>query len=524
MLSSSKEKKRAATALPKRAEGGASSDSRYDAIVVGSGIGGLTCGAFLARAGLKVLVLETHAKIGGYAHSFKRRSFTFESAIHSVPMAGHGIVRHMLRLLGVDDTIETIELPEMYRVAAPGTELIMPSRDQEIIESLTRNFPSETADIDALLNDMRRFHEIIEKPVFDFEQRFVPEDVEFASKYHNRSYENYLDGFLRDPRLKFLFGGQWPYGGTSPESAPTLFFALMYMLHFLEGSHSLKGGFAMLAEALAAAITRRGGTVKTRSKVVELITGNGRVRAARCASGEEYTADLFVSNISPYIVHRELLPERDRSKLFLRRLSNLNPSVSSVSVYLGMKPGFEEIIPGNITFWFDHMDFSRIYRGILHNDKSEIDHLVLLRSGHFADHPTLTLMNFTRKDCSGNWKEDKQALADRLLAKMARLYPELPQYVELTVAGSPATFERYTANTDGALYGFENTKNMYGEAKIPVRTHLPNLYQAGHWGKPGGGVHNVMVNSYITYHMIRQDHLLGNASGVSYPRAARNAG
>jgi prolycopene isomerase len=78
--------------------------------------------------------------------------------------------------------------------------------------------------------------------------------------------------------------------------------------------------------------------------------------------------------------------------------------------------------------------------------------------------------------------------------------------VEVMETGSPATLERYTANTAGALYGFENTCEMYGEAKLPIRTHLTNLYQVGHWGKPGGGVVNVMTSGYTGYHVIMREH------------------
>jgi prolycopene isomerase len=89
-----------------------------------------------------------------------------------------------------------------------------------------------------------------------------------------------------------------------------------------------------------------------------------------------------------------------------------------------------------------------------------------------------------------------------MIQKLEELHPGIKEMIELVEIGSPDTFNRYTLNTDGALYGFANVKDLYGEAKMPVTTHLPNLFQTGHWGKPGGGIWNVMYNSYIASKII----------------------
>ncbi|MBD3317757.1 MAG: FAD-dependent oxidoreductase, partial [Chitinivibrionales bacterium] len=170
----------------------------YDAIIIGSGIGGLTCGAFLARGGMRVLVLEKHNRIGGYAHAFRRRGYVFESAIHSVPMAPTGLVRRLLGLLGVDNRLDIVEQNEMFRVMTPELEYMIPSRRDDIVHSLTESFPHERQNINRLMSEAKRFHDTIAAPLFTTESAPVFEDREFLSSFHNRSYQSFLNEIIQD--------------------------------------------------------------------------------------------------------------------------------------------------------------------------------------------------------------------------------------------------------------------------------------------------------------------------------------
>ncbi len=470
--------------------------NKYDAIIIGSGIGGLTCGAFLARAGMKVLVLEQHRKIGGYAHNFKRRKFTFESGIHSVSLSDNGMIMYLLKLLDVDQTIEKISLPEMFSMATPEYSLSMPSEKDDICKFIVDQFPSQKQNVERLSREVRTFYDKVIDSEFDFENTFVKNNTEFISKYHNISYKSFIDSIFTDDKLRSLFYSQWPYCGASPSYGSVLYYFMMFVVHWFEGSHYCKGGFSELASALALAITKNGGEVKTKSRVVEINADKNNVQTVKTINGDEFESRIFVSNISPYLIHNELLNEEARGKRWQRRLSNLRPSPSSVIVYLGMKPQFHELVNNNILFWYASNDFKQIFSNILNNKKETIDHLIFLKSIEGSDNPTLTLMNFAQKSFSNDWKNEKMHIADRMLQKAEKLYPGFNDLIELKEVGSPSTFERYTLNTEGTLYGFENTKEMYGEAKMPITTHLKNLFQTGHWGKPGGGVWNVMSNAY----------------------------
>jgi phytoene dehydrogenase-like protein len=469
---------------------------QYDAIIIGSGLGGLTCGAFLARAGMKVLVLEQHSQIGGYAHSFKRKEFTFESGIHSVSLDSQGMIMHLLDTLGIRSMIEPVVQDTMFRFQIPGFEYTVPAQKQVLLDKLYRDFPTEKAGIDRLFASMQEIYDHMVKPMFTFEEKEFEEDREFAAQYFGVSFRDFIASHVSDPHLRSVFEAQWPYGGISPDKAPTIFYAMMFYVHFLEGSHYCKGGFQMLAKALASRIERAGGTIRMRSRVKRVECSDSMVRGVHLDNGESFTSRIVVSNISPYALHRQLIDEPARNKIWLRRLNRLMPSASGITVYLGLKQPASGFARESINFWFND-SFENVYRNGVEGRLDKNDQLTVLRAA-VPETKVLQLLYFTTMNASDKWKEMKKIQGDRMLETLNCLYPGIKDSIEVMEIGSPSTFEHFTGNTDGAFYGFENTRDIYGEAKLPVTTYLKNLFQTGHWGKPGGGVWNVMTNGYVT--------------------------
>lgn len=472
--------------------------NNFDAIIMGSGIGGLTAGAFLAKQGMRVAVLEKHSQPGGCAQGFSRQGYRFDSSVHSLCMADNGFVCGLLKELGVRDSITTVPNSSTARILGPDINCVLPADLAALNGSLARDFPSEKKAVPELLSDMQRLFTTYKGTLVQGAgQPAAPADIVSATQ----SYGDYVGHFIQDEKLRYLFGAIWPFGGTSPSYAP-VYTALIFIAHALEGSHYIKGGFSQLAAALCRVITGNNGEVKTNWRITGMDVGSDKtVRAVVNAAGEELSAGTFVSNISPFQLHREIIPEKSRNRIWLRRLAHLRPSVSAVCVYLGIEGDASDIVKDNITFWFGSNNHDALYRRIMEGPSGEIDHLVIIRPPAEGNN-TITLIHFVKPDASADWSKEKKKLADAMIVKACQVMGDFSARVRVRETASPATFERYTGNTGGACYGFENVKDLYGQSKLPFTTYLRNLYQAGHWTKAGGGIFNVMTSGYVVAKMI----------------------
>lgn len=471
-------------------------------VVIGSGIGGLTTGAFLAKQGMHVTVIEKHYQIGGYAHNFSRKGFTWEAAVHTVPLSEDGVVRSILTQLGINDSIETVSHKEMYRVSSPDGEFVMPVAKEDIRSYLYETFPEEKSGLDRFFEDMQEIYDNMFTLFTPDKRGYNDKDPEFAVKFQAKSFQSYLDETFQTERLKNFIGGQWPFVAITPEKGARLFMSMLFATHFFNGSHTIKGGFAKLAEALAGVIEGAGGEVITRDAVETISCESKKATSVRTASGRVFDADIVVSNISPQLLHGSLIEEGARSKRWLRRLKTLEPSLSSVIVYFGMKEGYETLVEGNVICHYDHPNCESIYDYTLAGEEYKEDYLVLLNPIEAINKPILTALTFAKFDGVEDWKSEKMRISEKVLHKLEEVYAGISDYIEYVEVGSPTTFVRYTDNFKGAIYGFENTCDKFKESKMPYATHIKNLYQTGHWTVPGCGIYNVVTNGFTVARQI----------------------
>jgi prolycopene isomerase len=473
-------------------------------VIIGSGIGGLTAGAFLAQAGMKVVAIERHDRIGGYAHNFRRKNYRFESGIHTVPLADGGVVRTILGQLGINSEVKTVKFPEMYRTISPyGTE-IMPENKNDITAKLYNDYGRQKKGLDKFFSDLDLLYNTIFTLFEKGKRGLLDEDHSKVAPFLSHSYGSYLEQIFDDEKLRFFLSGMWPYVGITPGYGQHLFMQMLFNAHFYEGSYGVVGGFVSIADALAKFIENHGGKIITNDCVERVLCENKTASRVKTQKGLSIDCDLVISDCSPYILHNNLLDENSRSAFWQKRLSRLNPADSVVVAYLGMKKGYEKYIDSNAGMYFKHKDIDAPYKRI-HSEKNapfDCDNLAILHPIEFLADPTIILFSFVKQSDSQNWKVDKKIIADKIIAELNIVYPNIKDYIDFVEIGSPDTFERYTLNTGGSIYGFENTADSYGEAKMPIKTHIKNIYQVGHWTRPGSGMLNAILSGYTAAQLV----------------------
>jgi len=178
----------------------------YPTVVIGAGLGGLVCGAYLARQGIPVTVVEQHSIPGGYATAFDRAGgrFTFEVSLHGTSVNNNGTA-WILGDIGVLDKLELAQLPEVYRLKTPTRDISVPQRDpQAYIRLLAENFPAEAEGIRGFVEEMLGIADEVDtlsrrkgkffKPIFPLQYRKM-------WNVRNKTLADLINDHVKDPGI-----------------------------------------------------------------------------------------------------------------------------------------------------------------------------------------------------------------------------------------------------------------------------------------------------------------------------------
>lgn len=478
---------------------------RYDVVVIGGGMAGLSAGAGLARRGAEVLVVEAHYQAGGYAHAFRRKQFHFDSAVHLTPGGGRGEGLHrLLEDWGVADQVEFLPVQPMYRTVGPGLQTLIRSGQDDFVESHAEHFPHERAGIRSLVDAMDRMaSEIRELSALDVPgnqmMRVMVKHCPTVLRNSNRSLQQLLDDHVKDPVCQSVLSTLWTYLGLPPSRCSAVAFAVMMMSFINENAYYVRGTFQRLADAFASAVRKFGGELVMPRRVDRiLLDAGGRAAGVKLdGAGEEIRAKYVISNADAFQTFFHMVGRDRLDAEFAASLEGRPLSISAFEVFLGVKKDLAAMDVVHETFFAPCHSAEQVYDSHANGEVlgcglsiPSIEDETVAPPGHH----TVCVTMFAPWDRA--WKEQKQQVADRLIDEAEQVIPGLREAIVYQDAGSPTTMNRYTGNRQGAIYGWDASPKSLA-TRLAMETPVPGLFLAGHWTRPGGGLYAVVTSGQI---------------------------
>lgn len=351
-----------------------------DAIVIGSGIGGLGIASILAqKKNMKVLLLEANIVPGGCTHVHEIDGHEFNSGIDSIgdmdPRVGRGLFRDTADFI-TGGKLQWAKMPDVHEICAFGDDVYRwYSSAEKNIEWVEREFKGE--------GDIRRYYELEE----DIEwwawswglSKLLPEWVPAGLRqsvyratggkwahYMARSTEEVFKGELGfSERLSAVYSYMYGNHGRTPKEAPFAFHAAN-LYHYRNGAYYPVGGPGQIAECVVPILEQRGGQLAVNSPVERILIENNRAVGVKLANGEEIRSKLVISDASAWTTWTQLVePEIAVRHGYARQLEELKPSPAHLYLFLGYDEEIE--LPKEI-IW--HMP---TYEGLPRYDLSALD-------------------------------------------------------------------------------------------------------------------------------------------------------
>jgi all-trans-retinol 13,14-reductase len=511
---------------------------QWDAIVIGSGIGGLSVAATLAKlANKRVLVLEQHYTAGGFTHTFRRPGYEWDVGVHYIGDVSHprGNARRIFDFL-TDGELDWADMGDVYDRIILGENSYDYVKGLENFRSqLHEYFPSEK---DAINQYLEKVLSTAKKAQLFFAEKAVPP---FVSKVFGgmmrrgllkeaaRTTREVLEEITQNQELIGVLTGQFGDYGLVP-SESSFFMHAMVTSHYFRGAAYPTGGSARIAETILPVIERAGGAVITSAEVDEILLDDGQAVGVKLVNGREFRAPRVISDAGAVNTFTRLLPD-DAAKAtgFPAKVDDIGASVAHLSLYVGLEGTTEELGLEKTNLWVypDHKheenfkrfqgdihaplpvvylsfpsakdpDFDRRYPG-----RSTVEAVTL---GPYE--PFRAWENTSWKKRGAEYDELKASLSERLLDTLHKHAPGTRGKVEIAELSTPLTTRNFAAHPQGEIYGLQHTAHRFEQRWLRPRTPIKGLYLTGA-DVCSAGVVGAMMGGMLCSSAVLQGNALG---------------
>lgn len=480
-------------------------DDRWDAIVIGSGIGGLAAAALLSKyASKKLLVLERHYTAGGYTHSFTRPGYSWDVGVHYIGDLHHPAapVRAAFDHL-TGGQLQWAPLPDVYdRIFVNGRTYEFPTGLDRLRARLKDYFPAEASAIDNYLAAVQSAQKA--SGLF-FAEKAIPRPAAWLAgrfmrapflKWASQSTLDVLRGFTRNEDLIALLTAQWGDYGLPPAQSSFGIHALIAS-HYFNGASYPVGGASRIAETIAPLIERNGGQIAVAADVQEIVVQNGQATGVRMADGRQFQAPIVISDAGARNTFQRLIRE---PQPILEDLRSIPPSFAHLSLYVGVKESAASLGLAGTNLWIHPSpNHDANFARFLADPSAPFPVLyVSFPSAKDPDferrHPgraTLEAVTFVPYEWFASWDDSrwkkrggdydafKQTFAQRLQYELERAVPAIAGKIDHAELSTPLTTRHFMNYSQGEAYGLAATPARFRLKSLTPHTTIRNLYLTG---------------------------------------------
>ena len=524
----------------------------WDAIVIGSGIGGLTAAASLAKLdGKRVLVLERHYTAGGFTHTFRRPGYEWDVGIHYIGEVAHpkAMGRRMFDFL-TEGELEWADMGDVYDRIFLGDDAYDFVKGYENFRAQMHTyFPGEEAAIDQYLEKVVT---TVKKAQMFFAEKAVPPFVSAlfggmmrrpTLREATRTTRDVLEEITQNQELIGVLTGQCGDYGLVPAKS-SFFIHAMVVAHYFRGAAYPVGGSSRIAQTILPTIEATGGEVVTNAEVHEILVRDGKAIGVKLADGHELRAPIVISNAGVINTFEKLLAADVAREIgYADQARKIGASIAHLSLYVGLQGTAEELGLEKTNLWVyrDHQheknfdafekdihapfpvvylsfpsakdpDFNRRFPG-----KSTIEAITLGPADHFA-----RWQGTTWKKRGAAYDELKASLSERLLDTLYERAPGARGKVEIAELSTPLTTKNFAAHPDGAIYGLAHTPERYRQRWLRPRTPIAGLYLTGA-DVVSAGLMGAMMGGFVCASAVLKENVLGRVLRHQAPASSAPA-
>lgn len=486
------------------------------AVVVGAGPGGLTAAALLAKAGLRVTVLERLPHIGGRTSTFCAQGFRFDHG----PTFFHypQVLESILRGLGYDlwRELDLVRLDPHYRlVFGSGGEMLSTPNVAHMEKEIARICPEDAGRLRQFLIDNRhkleKFKPFLESSFDSWRATMRPKLMQLLPVLKPwRSLDSELGRYFSDQRVRLAFSFQSKYLGMSPFECPSLFTILAF-LEYEYGVYHPLGGCGAVTVALARIARRLGVEIRLGEPVKRVMT-DGRRAVGVQTEQNTYAADAVVINADFARAMHRLVPDDLRRRWKDRKLEKKTMSCSAFMMYLGVRGIYDRVSHHTI---YVAKDYQRNMDEIGHAHTLSNDPSFYLQNACVTD-PSLApegmstlyvLVPVTHRSPHVSWEQEKARYRTLVLRKLAD--------VGIRDVESRIVYERVLTPDDwdtgfelhkGSVFGLAHNWSQMLHLRPRNRfEELDSVYLVGGSTHPGSGLPVIFESARISSRLLLND-------------------